>query len=215
MIRPIKRRKSKPRKLTRKYLKSLLHYNRKTGIFKWRARWKHNGRSIGRENKIAGTLHHHGYIHIKINRKLHLAHRLAWLYVYGYFPEHQIDHIDQIRNHNWISNLREATRSCNAQNCKISILNKSGITGVRWGKGNKRWRAYIGSNGKLINLGYYRNKLKAAKARLKAEKKYYHCTVESSAAKFINNYKQIKRREQNVKYYNAVCKRMATNCFYC
>ena len=191
---PIKRRKKNKRKLTQKCLKSILRYNRRTGIFRWKKRWNIDGGLNKYSNKIAGTLHPYGHIHITINGRLYKAHRLAWFYVHGYFPENEIDHLDRIRHHNWISNLRKATRSCNAQNCKIQKNNTSGITGVRWGKGNQRWRVYIGSNNKRIYLGLFRNKLNAAKARLKAEKKYYSCIVESSASKFINNYKKIKKR---------------------
>ena len=197
MIKPIKRRKGHKRKLTQKYLKSILRYNRKTGIFKWRKRLRSNGALMRCSNQIAGNLHSKGYISININGKPYLAHRLAWFYVYGYFPEHQIDHLDQVKYHNWILNLREATRSCNLQNCKISKNNTSGITGVFWHKGSKKWRIYITAkdkNGKKIKLGHFRNKLDAAKARFKAEQKYYSCTVESSAEKFINNYRRIKRR---------------------
>ncbi len=195
MKKQIKRRKKNKRKLTLKYLKSILKYNRKTGIFRWRERLRVDGQKHPCSNKIAGTLMNQGYIHIGINGKLYLAHRLAWFYVYEYFPEYQIDHKDQVKHHNWILNLREVTQSCNMQNCKISKNNTSGITGVRWGEGNQRWKVSISKGDKNIYLGYYRNKLNAAKARLKAEQKYFNCTVESSAEKFIKNYRPIKRRQ--------------------
>ena len=70
------------KRLTQKRLKELFHYNPTTGIFTWLVN-KGNAR-IGYK---AGTKKKDGYIQIRIDRKNFLAHRLAWLYNYGYLPE--------------------------------------------------------------------------------------------------------------------------------
>ena len=68
------------------------------------------------KGKEAGTLEKTGYIRIKLNGHKYMAHRLAWFYEYGKWPTKEIDHKDNIKHHNWIDNLREATRSENIIN---------------------------------------------------------------------------------------------------
>ena len=165
-------------------LHKILHYDPETGIFTWK-----KSKRQGWTGKRAGFLHKStGYIHIKIKTQNFGAHRLAWLYVYGYLPEYQIDHIDQIRHHNWIKNLREVTNTCNQQNCKLDVNNKSGITGVYWRKDHQKWQAYITKNYKMIHLGFYDSIYDAAVIRYKAEQKYFNCVVKSSAQKYIETY---------------------------
>ena len=42
----------------------------------------------------------HGYIVIMVNNKIYSAHRLAFLYMEGYFPEYCVDHIDRNPSNN-------------------------------------------------------------------------------------------------------------------
>ncbi|MDD1625982.1 MAG: HNH endonuclease [Methylococcaceae bacterium] len=115
--------------LTHAELKEWLYYNCLTGIFIWLKSF--NGRAGG----IAGCLNHDGYIHIKINGKSYLAHRLAWFYTYEVWPRNKLDHRDTIRHHNWIDNLREATKKQNNQNVGLKSNNTSGFKGVSRKKG--------------------------------------------------------------------------------
>lgn len=55
---------------------------------------------------------------IRIDGKGHLAHRLAWLHVYGIFPKEEIDHIDSDVANNRLDNLREASRVQNMGNTR-------------------------------------------------------------------------------------------------
>jgi len=176
------------RDLTQEKLKEILDYNEKTGIFNWRIRRDETGKLRGCGGKIAGCLSPDGYVYIGIDGKLFSAHRLAWLFAHGYFPENQIDHIDQVRHHNWLSNLREATQSCNLQNQKVSTRNKSGVTGVHWHKSADKWLSQITKNKKQINLGFFASLLDAAKARYEAEQKYFDCVIKSSAESYIESY---------------------------
>lgn len=175
-----------------KEVRRLFNYNRLTGIFTNRV-----NRSIrALKGKVAGTLGSDGYWCICVNRKLYKTHRLAWLYVYGYFPEHQIDHINRIRTDNRIDNLREVSRSCNLRNSKIRSTNTSGIIGVIWNKHAKKWRADIhDQNHKLVYIGIFTSLLEAAKARYEAEVKYGYltCQTESSALNYINEMKGINK----------------------
>jgi len=141
------------------------------------------------KGEVAGCLNGDGYWQIQVKEEKYLAHRLAWLYVHGYFPENDLDHRDKIKHHNWIKNLREATKSCNAKNSKVYINNASGITGVYWNKHAKKWMVRIqDKNHKRIYLGIFESLLEAAKARYAAEieHNYPDCQTESSALKYIN-----------------------------
>ena len=62
----------------------------------------------------------HGHIAIRVMGKRYLAHRLAWLYVYGYLPL-EVDHINGKADDKRISNLRECTH---AQNGKTDVSTK-------------------------------------------------------------------------------------------
>ena len=189
-------------KLTQKYLKESLEYNPETGIFTWRERPENHfkdGKRFNKEinckkwnsklsNKVAGTLNKIGYIAINIYDNIYLAHRLAFLYMEGYFPEYEVDHINRIRNDNRWCNLRHVTPMCNSQNCKILSTNTSGVIGVVFSKRTNKWIARLEVNGKQKNLGSYTNFDDAVKARYNEElnNPLFTCSVESSSFKYLN-----------------------------
>jgi len=164
--------------LSQSELKSLLHYDPETGLFthlyrpvthylhkSWNTRWA--GKQAGFVNKL-------GYIPIFLNHKLYLAHRLAWLYVYGYFPAVHIDHIDRNPSNNKISNLRLATRSENMQNISLCQNNNTtGFLGVSTRKDINKYRASIRVNKKYIHLGYFYTPEAAHEAYLIAKRKHH------------------------------------------
>lgn len=158
--------------LTQERLKELLHYDEETGIFRRKKGLAAKGCSI---NSIAGCLTVRGYWKICIDRKQYAAHRLAWLYVFGYFPEKLIDHINGNRIDNRISNLRTVTSSENLQNMHFSKSNNktSKVLGVSWFARDKKWQSEIQVNKKRIYLGRYDSLEDAKNAYLEA-KKIYH-----------------------------------------
>lgn len=152
--------------LTHEYLRETLHYSIITGQFYWL-------KSVGRRVKVgdvAGSLEASGYKRIRINRKLYLAHRLAWFWVMGSFPENDTDHVNGIKDANQWLNLREATRSQNMCNTCMQSNNTSGYKGVYWNKRDEKWMAYITLNKKTKHLGYFDDIEAAYTERLKAEK---------------------------------------------
>jgi hypothetical protein len=157
--------------ITQATLKELLNYSPETGEFTWL-------KSIGGKSKtglLAGTLNSLGYRKIIIWGKEYKAHRLAWLYTHGSFPEGQIDHINGVRKDNKIDNLRAVTNAENTRNGKRRCTNTSGVTGVSWFKLNEAWGAYINDNGKKLFLGLFEDLFSAVAARKTAEIKYdYH-----------------------------------------
>lgn len=160
-------------------LKEHLFYNEHTGIF-------YNRKS----SKRAGTfVKKTGYVMIGLLYKKYPAHRLAWLYTDGYLPHgFDVDHIDQIRHHNWRKNLRLVSRSCNIKNTKKREDNSTGVTGVS-PKGLK-FQAYINDQfGKRTHLGTFELYSDAVLARYEAELKFNYsaCKENSSALLYLQN----------------------------
>src|SRR3990167_927341 len=96
---------------THERVRELLAYDRKTGIFRWKV-VRHRV-PIG---SIAGSKHCDGYWQIRMDGHLYMAHRLAWLWVFGVWPITMIDHKNGDKACNCIENLREATKSQNKAN---------------------------------------------------------------------------------------------------
>ncbi len=151
--------------LTQDRLKEVIFYNPSTGVFTWNV-------DVGYKIKtgdVAGTINPRGYRRIIINGKNYAAHRLAWLYAYGYCPEHVIDHMNGNRADNRLDNIRHVTRSCNSQNRKCSDGTVSGFNGVCFDKRTKRWKSYITVNRNRIHIGRYDSEIDAAIARVQYE----------------------------------------------
>jgi len=171
--------------ITQSKLKDLLHYDPLTGIFLWvQARQRIN---VG---DVAGSTRKDGYIQISIDNKLYLAHRLAWLYTYGYLPENFLDHKDRIRRHNWIDNLREVGQQCNVRNTGLRSDNTSGVKGTYFYKPTQKWSAHIKENGKNYNLGYFTDFTEAVATRLAAEQclNWSNCDSSSPAYQYMQKY---------------------------
>lgn len=170
--------------VTQKRLKELLSYNKKTGIF---TRLVASGPS--KKGSIAGYKNDQGYTMIPIDYGQYRAHRLAWLYIYGYLPENEIDHINRNRSDNKISNLRVVSRTCNLRNSGVQKRNTSGVTGVRWRESESKWTSFIGVNKKYVHLGIFRKKVDAVKARWEGEKEYNFpsCRTTSTAYLYLKN----------------------------
>jgi len=160
--------------LTQSVLKFWFHYDETTGIF---TRTKDKGR--GKKGHRAGTIHSKGYEVIRLDDKLYKSHRLAWLYVYGNWPN-QIDHINGDRKDNRICNLRLTSDSENMQNRhKPNPNNTSGHKGVGWHAQTSRWRVKIMKDYKTIHLGHFKNLDDAINAYAEGAAKYH--TVNPSA----------------------------------
>jgi len=156
--------------LTQERLKELLSYDPDTGIFVWRVR-----KANIRAGTIAGT-YFIGYISIGIDKKRFLAHRLAFLYMNGSFPEKGfvVDHYDGNGSNNKFSNLRIVTYQINNQNKKSANKTKnrtSQFLGVAWHSRNKKWQAHItDKHGKIHYLGIFKEEEDARQAYIKAKR---------------------------------------------
>ena len=146
-----------------------LSYDPDTGVFTW----KIDRSPRVRQGTIAGTFDTKGYVQIGIQGRLYLAHRLAWMYVHGKWPDTQIDHINRKRNDNRLVNLRLSTQALNNQNVSRRQDNKSGVTGVWRNKRLRKWQAYIRINNEQIHLGVFDQFTDAVRARKQAEHQYH------------------------------------------
>ena len=151
--------------LSHKQLKELLHYESETGLFFWKV----SRTSSIKVGDIAGSYVSNGYILINIGRTRYRAHRLAWFYVYGEWPNNQLDHKNQDKSDNRLLNLRECDHSLNSKNMPMRSDNKSGVTGVCWHKQNEKWSTEIKVNSKKIFLGCFNDIKDAVKIRKQAE----------------------------------------------
>jgi hypothetical protein len=160
--------------LTQARLKELLEYNPETGDFH---------RVVGRKGAgFSGTKAgspSHGYLTIMVDGKNYRCHRLAWLYVYGEFPNGHLDHINREKTDNRISNLRVASKKQNAENTGIQANNKSGHRGVFWNSQKSKWHARIKHHGKTLHLGFFDDPLNASNAyQTKAMQLFTHYAQE-------------------------------------
>ena len=138
--------------ITQEVVRSCFVYNAETGIFTWKIKRSKGKISVG---DVAGHVcKKKGYVHIRLDGFLYLAHRLAWLYVFGVWPAGEVDHINSIRSDNRIKNLRDVSHSINQQNVKFPQKNNtSGFLGVT--RKRKKWSASIQHGDKHISLGVF------------------------------------------------------------
>lgn len=148
------------------FLKSRLAYDQETGVF---TRIKGVPGNKGSVGNIAGNVGNEGYVVINFQGKKKKAHRLAWLYMTGYWPEKDIDHLNGNRSDNRWINLRAADDSINAQNQRgASSNNKSGYLGVS--QVGNRFKAMIRSEGKILYLGLYKTAAEAHEAYIETKR---------------------------------------------
>lgn len=171
--------------MNQEYLKECLSYDRESGVLTWLHRPRKHFRTdrgyntfvsqkVGKKTGcISATKDGLFYVKVAINKKLYLAHRLAWIIENGCIPDgYEIDHIDHDGTNNAIHNLRLVTSSENKKNRSLVSTNKSGCMGVYFNKKTGRWVAEIVSNGQYFGLGSYNDFDSALKARKEAEEKY-------------------------------------------
>lgn len=179
--------------ITQEYLKSILEYNPITGQWVWIKSYHKT-----KTGKIAGYISKDkGYRRIKIDGKLYFSSNLAFLYIEGYIPEHDIDHKNRIRHDDRWKNLRHISRQCNIRNCGLSSRNNSGIKGIYWNKKESKWKAFIYINAKYKHLGYFKEDEfdEAVLIRLAAEQclDWSSCDTSSTAYQYAIKNNLIRR----------------------
>lgn len=148
-------------------LREALSYDPETGLFRWRV--TNSARAM--KGALAGAILVSGYRGIRLDGKLYLAHRLAWLHAQGSEPQEQIDHLNREKADNRLCNLREATESQQCGNVGLSKRNTTGLKGV--GRHRGRWRASLGRHGRTVHLGMFDTAEEAATAYCAAANAYF------------------------------------------
>lgn len=158
--------------LTQARLMELLVYNQDSGEFFWKIQ-----RCNVAAGQATGSRSGNGYLYIRVDKKLHSAHRLAWLYVFGSFPKVQVDHVNGSRSDNSICNLRLVTNGQNQQNRRgAQSTSSTGLMGVTYSattKGKHKYSARIKKDGITTYLGYFATPDKAHAVYLKAKRQIH------------------------------------------
>ena len=103
-----------------------LSYDPNTGIF---TRLINSGNTKAGDK--VGSYTDKGYLRVHIDGKRIMLHRLAWFFVHGKWPVGQIDHIDEDKTNNRITNLRDVSNRRNKFNSsKSNTSSKLGVLGV-------------------------------------------------------------------------------------
>jgi hypothetical protein len=138
-------------------------YDPHDGVFTWRT--AKGRRKVG---SPAGTLRKDGYLQIKVNGKMFLAHRIAWFLVHGEQPK-ELDHIDGDPSNNRIVNLRRASHSDNLANQR----DRRATRGTRPSRNGKRYTARIVVDYKDIHIGTFDTEEEACAAYAKAAREHF------------------------------------------
>lgn len=105
-----------------------------------------------------------GYVYVGYRKKKYLVHRVVWLWHNGTWPNDQIDHIDNDKTNNAVSNLRDVSQVVNQKNRGRPQKNsKLGVLGVK-----RHGRRYVARYGRET-LGSYSTLDLAIAARKQAE----------------------------------------------
>lgn len=110
-----------------------------------------------------------GYDAVALNKngikKTSKIHKLVAIAFLGHKPSGYneiVDHIDNNRLNNCVSNLQLTTQRHNLSKDKKGGTSK--YTGVCWDKLVKKWKSTIRYNGKIEHLGYFNDEIEASKA---------------------------------------------------
>ena len=112
-----------------------------------------------------------GYIQVSVSKNKKKYKQMVHVFVASAFIENLenksfVDHIDNCKTNNNITNLRWATSVQNCQNRGIRNDNSSGVVGVSWEKKVNKWRSRITIDGIHVHLGLYTNIEDAKQARI-------------------------------------------------
>ena len=162
-------------------IREIIHYEPESGVMTWHPRslnWFPSARIMkGWNSRLAGKSaldcrDAYGYRVGRIQNRMYKAHRVAWAYYYGEWPEKHIDHVNHDRADNRIENLRAVDSAGNQRNMARFRTNTSGVTGVYWHKGSEKWTAQVSVEGASQYLGIFPTLDDAANARASAERLY-------------------------------------------
>ena len=155
--------------LTKQRLAEVLNYDPETGEFRWRVTDR-----MRKAGAVAGNVNNRGYVKIMVDGTLYAAHRLAWFWAHGEWPDGEIDHMNRCPGDNRIGNLRVVTAAANRQNQGGAHKNnRLGARGVTLNPRTGKYIVQITVNGKTHSLGSHET-LEGAKSAYECGRKTYH-----------------------------------------
>ena len=123
-------------------------------------RWKIKRKGVEKDS-VAGGCGGRDYYAVSILNRKYSVHVIVYEMFNGILQANSVvDHIDQNKMNNRISNLRATTKQGNGVNSKLR-QNKSGFRGVY--KYRNRWCACISPNGIKVHIGVYDTPEEAAR----------------------------------------------------
>jgi len=162
--------------LTVTQLKAAVRYESESGKF-----FRVGNRTRSPHGRVLGNKTSNGYLHISVNGKKYAAHRLAWLYAHGEWPNGDIDHIDGDRANNSLSNLRVVSRSTNLENLRVAKTHNAstGLLGAYpYGTSGKLFIAKIQVRGRTVRVGLFSTAQDAHEAYVRAKRELHGgCTI--------------------------------------
>lgn len=129
---------------------------------------KHAGRPVGVPKG-------NGYLMFRLGGRCLLVHRIVYALHHGVDPVGlTVDHANGDRADNRPENLRLATNRENVQHrIGPGLNNRSGVVGVYWHKGARKWAASIRLNGVNRHLGVFTDISSATAVRKAAEQQHF------------------------------------------
>lgn len=160
-------------------LREVIHYEPTSGVFTRKVRLAQRHQAGDRADTEITSPRMLGYRRVSLFSQRYLAHRVAWLYVHGVWPEKHIDHINGEKGDNRIANLREADDQLNLENVRRPRSgSKTGFLGVYFHKQNKNYIARIQVHGQTRHIGVFDTPEEAHQAYLVVKRKSHEgCTI--------------------------------------
>lgn len=157
-------------------VRQLFDYDPKNGALTWAV----DRSRLAKKGTVAGSVYSNGYRVVGVDQTYYLVHRLVWVHHYGEPPKLNVDHINGDRLDNRIANLRDVSKSKNAQNQRKCHGDKKScdLIGATWDKSNKNWKAQLVLNRKTVYIGRFKTPEDAHAAYLEAKRKLHSgCTL--------------------------------------
>jgi hypothetical protein len=159
--------------MTQESLRQFVEYDPEAGTFTYLKRSR-SDLAVG----VAAVVKQGAYTRVTIKGKRYRACRLAWLYMTGSWPAHEIDHINGERHDDRFVNLRDVPRAVNQQNRRTAARSNkaSGLLGAHRNKNG--WAAHIHVGGRTRHIGQFRTPEEAHEAYIAAKRELHKgCTL--------------------------------------
>lgn len=158
-------------KISAERARELFNYDPETGLLTRKISTT-NSVKVG---DVAGSHHCAGYLSVRADGFLFLAHRLAWLIHTGAWPTFTIDHVNGKRADNRAKNLRDVPKAINNQN-RHGTRAAVGFAGVQ--ANGRKFVSKLTTGGRQGYLGIFATPEQAHQAYLTAKRQLHEgCTI--------------------------------------